>query len=107
MSSFTCPIENIVVVMLENRSYDNVLGWLYNKDNPPGYQTPPPGQASLHGLTGSESNIGPDGNSYTVSPAAPTTINGITFPATAIPAIDPGEDFGDMAQQFNGDATFP
>ena len=30
-------IEHIVVLMMENRSFDNVLGWLYNSDNlPPG-----------------------------------------------------------------------
>ena len=27
------PITNIIVVMLENRSYDNILGWLYGSGN--------------------------------------------------------------------------
>jgi phospholipase C len=36
-------IEHIVVVMMENRSFDNLLGWLYdNKTNPPACNLPPP-----------------------------------------------------------------
>jgi hypothetical protein len=29
-------IEHIVVLMLENRSFDNVFGWLYDPANPAG-----------------------------------------------------------------------
>jgi len=28
-------IQHIVVLMLENRSFDNLLGWLYAHDEPP------------------------------------------------------------------------
>jgi len=28
-------INHIVVLMLENRSFDNVLGWLYDSNNKP------------------------------------------------------------------------
>ena len=28
-------IKHVVVLMLENRSFDNVLAWLYDKDHPP------------------------------------------------------------------------
>ena len=28
-------IETVVVLMLENRSLDNVLGWLYHDETPP------------------------------------------------------------------------
>ena len=41
------PIKHIVVVMLENRSYDNILGGLYIDGGAP------PGQTGLNGLTGS------------------------------------------------------
>jgi phospholipase C len=40
----TSQIEHIVVVMFENRSFDNLLGDLY------------PSSASFDGLTGSETN---------------------------------------------------
>lgn len=50
MSSPDGPaITNIILVMLENRSYDNVLGWLYNPSHEPPYNAAPPGQANING----------------------------------------------------------
>jgi hypothetical protein len=68
------PIKNVVVVMFENRSYDNVLGWLYNASNQPPYQTAPPGQADLDGLTGNESNPDPNHQGQTISVANQTAL---------------------------------
>jgi phospholipase C len=101
-------ITNIVVVMLENRSYDNLLGWLYNSGNDFPYNEAPPGQAgqpgpplvaALNGLTGNESNPDPSNpnGSIPVSNAA----------ATTIPSLDPGEVFDDMAQQIYGLKSVP
>ena len=28
-------IEHVIYYMLENRSFDSVLGWLYDEENPP------------------------------------------------------------------------
>ena len=51
-----------------------------------------------------------------VNPATITVANPISqtvggsgqeYPGTAVPLIDPGELFGDMAQQFLGTATYP
>lgn len=40
-------IEHIVVVMMENRSFDNLLGWLYdNETNPPPVNIPPASSAA-------------------------------------------------------------
>lgn len=47
-SSANQPIQAIVVLVLENRSFDHMLGWL-KKDNPGGYP-------SVDGLTGKECN---------------------------------------------------
>jgi phospholipase C len=44
-------IDHIVVLMLENRSFDNVLGWLYDKDNQEPFKHVPPGQ-TFEGLSG-------------------------------------------------------
>ena len=33
-------IECVVVVMFENRSFDNLLGWLYDAANPPKFNIP-------------------------------------------------------------------
>lgn len=65
-------ITNIVVLMLENRSYDNILG----------------GGNNEAGVTNAvPSTIGGSGQLY---------------PATSVPMIDPQEPFGDMAQQYLG-----
>ena len=48
-------IDHIVVVMLENRSFDNVLGWLYDARNAPPFQTPPNG-ATFNGLSGANAS---------------------------------------------------
>jgi phospholipase C len=42
-------VEHIVVLMLENRSFDQVLGFLYSADRPQSVE-------SFNGLTGEESN---------------------------------------------------
>lgn len=34
-------IKHVVVLMLENRSFDNILAWLYSKENPPEHFIPP------------------------------------------------------------------
>ena len=36
--------DHLVVLMMENRSFDHMLGRLYNRDNPPPYDKPPRGQ---------------------------------------------------------------
>ncbi len=95
------PIQHVIVVMLENRSYDNILGMLYAAG-----ETPPPfvgptqpvaglvGQSALNGLTaGGFSNPAP--NHQPAIAVTETT-------DTTCPAVDPGEPFEAMAQQFLG-----
>ena len=54
-------INHIVVLMLENRSFDNVLGWLYDKDNKPPFDKVPRNQ-QFDGLAGKNLwNPRPDG----------------------------------------------
>lgn len=98
------PISNVVVLMFENRSYDNVLGKLYDGSYKPPYDQAPHGQCDLRGLNGSESNIDPliTGHSITVAPATGDPYSHPPLVATTIPTIDPGEPFADMAQQIMG-----
>ncbi len=42
-------IKHIVVLMLENRSFDNMLGWLYDPGNPPPFNVVPP---NFNGVSG-------------------------------------------------------
>lgn len=75
-------IENIVVVMLENRSFDNILGALY------------PHSSQFEGLIldGSMSNTY-DNQTYPVTNQS----SGDTF---TTPTPDPGESFQDMNLQI-------
>jgi phospholipase C len=59
-------INHVVVLMLENRSFDNILGWLYDPENQPPFNEVPRGQ-SFEGLSGKDlSNPRPGGGSVPV-----------------------------------------
>ena len=80
-------IEHIVVLMLENRSFDCLLGRLYT-DRP-----------DFNGLTGAESNL------ETGGPGEPVRVwnSASTVPGTmTIPSPDPGEEFSDITTQLFG-----
>jgi phospholipase C len=104
-------IQNIVVLMLENRSFDNVLGGLYGPDNLPPYQTAPTGQAALAGISATASNPGLDGSGpvFAHNQTGPTSVGaaGPTYSPTTIPLVDPGEFFCDMSQQLLGLQSVP
>src|ERR1044072_2002027 len=77
-------IEHVVVLMLENRSFDNVLGGLY-----PGL----PQQGKYRGLCGTESNP--------LDPAPVTVFQGPADQSTwTMPYPDPGELYQDMVMQI-------
>ncbi len=81
-------IRHVIVLMLENRSFDSMLGTLY------------PAGPAFNGLTGNESN--PLGNGLPDIPVNsynPTTIDSYT---ATIPTPDPGEEFVNMNQQLFG-----
>jgi phospholipase C len=78
-------IEHIVVLMMENRSFDNVLGWLY-PDNP-----------DFRGVNGSMSNPAPDGSLVYVSRGTDPTA----------PYPDPNEPYDYVYRQMYGDLPTP
>jgi phospholipase C len=85
-------IEHVVVLMLENRSFDCMLGKLYPKD------------PSFEGLSGNERNFWL-GQPVPVWPSPPIPLDSV---AAQIPKSDPGELFKDMnAQLFNGPRPNP
>jgi phospholipase C len=47
-------IKHIVVLMLENRSFDNVLGWLYAPDNRPQRNIPRENPPTFDGLVANQ-----------------------------------------------------
>ena len=81
-------VDHVVVLMLENRSFDSMLGWLR------------PGDPNFRGLTGNESNpqAGPG-----LPPVKVWNRAGTDPAAMSIPNPDPGELFGqDMNAQLFG-----
>jgi len=85
-------IDHVVVMMLENRSFDHMLGYLYA-----------PGNKDFDGLTGSESNLDGNGNKVQVAQITSQTPN-----AYWLPLCDPGEGYPNTNQQLFGiDPTAP
>jgi phospholipase C len=86
------PIQHVFVLMLENRSFDHLLGF----SGITGTDAVTGGNTAIDGLSGSESN----------------TYNGITStvaqPADDAMAVDPGHEFTDVLCQLCGPAaTYP
>ena len=88
-------IQHVVVLMLENRSFDHMLGYLY-----PGNLSPS-GQP-FEGLTGTESNVGTNGQPVTVFRIQTTTPN-----AYYMPGADPGEGYMATNDQLYGSNRGP
>ena len=82
-------IKHVVVLMLENRSFDCMLGGLY------------PGRPDFDGLIGEEANIWhrPDGSQQVVPAWNDPTLTANT---AVIPDPDPGELFDDIHLQIQG-----
>jgi phospholipase C len=90
-------IQHIVVLMLENRSFDHMLGYLYADTG----NVSPSGQP-FEGLTGSESNLDTNGNPVSVYQITPSTPN-----AYFMPGADPGEGYKATNDQLWGSDTAP
>jgi phospholipase C len=88
-------IQHIVQLMLENRSFDHMLGFLYPN------QTGPNGQP-FEGLLGTEANNDANGNPVTVFP-----IDSGTAGAYFMPGADPGEGYANTNSQLFGTGEAP
>jgi phospholipase C len=90
-------VNHVVVLMLENRSFDHMLGFLYTAQG----NTSPAGQP-FAGLTGTESNPDSAGAAVTVSRIEPATPN-----AYFMPGADPGEGYMATNSQLFGSRNAP
>ena len=90
-------IDHIVVLMLENRSFDHMLGFLYSDTG----NVSPAGQP-FDGLTGKESNKDGSGKAVPVFQITTSTAN--TY---YMPGADPGEGYDATNSQLFGTATAP
>lgn len=91
-------IEHVVVLMLENRSLDNVLGWLYSGDDQPKHIVGADTTPRYHGLQEVEGiTRGTVGGTGTSVPAQPLRV----------PGFDPNEQYEHTNQQLFGSSTHP
>jgi phospholipase C len=90
-------VNHIVLLMLENRSFDHMLGFLYADSG----NISPTG-AAFEGLEGTESN--PDANGVSVPVSK---INASQPNAYYMPGADPGEGYSATNSQLFGSVTAP
>jgi len=90
-------IEHIVLLMLENRSFDHMLGYLYSANG----NVSPSGKP-FEGLTGNESCPGGNGATVGVYQITPSTPD-----AYFMPGADPGEGYEATNDQLWGAVTAP
>lgn len=90
-------IQHIVVLMLENRSFDHLLGFLYSAQG----NKSPSGQP-FEGLTGKETNPDGKGGAVQVFPIKPTDPH-----AYFMPGADPGEGYLNTNSQLFGNPDAP
>lgn len=102
-------IEYVIVLMLENRSFDNVLAWLYSQNDVPHQFIPADGDTPFLGLSedtlSQYTNVLKDSNGNTVFTCQP--IKGIPSVAQTnylnSPQYDPYEPFQHVMKQIFGD----
>ncbi len=94
-------IKHIIVVMFENRSFDNMLGWLYADGTPPPKQfLPGTNRAPFEGLNPALWN--PSNASYfNGDPPAKVQISP-SAPNTTTPNVDPEEQYQYVTEQIYG-----
>ena len=90
-------IETVVMLMLENRSLDNVLGWLYDNDRP-AHVFPAGSPAEFDGLNNAMSNHSGAREYFSHRGTAnmPQPLR--------VPRFDPNEEYEHVARQLYGDA---
>ncbi len=93
-------IKHIVYLMLENRSLDNVLGWLYDAKHPPKCCIPHEAEPSYDGLKpDTYFNLDGDGRKHFVTRGTGHVMN--------VPSVDPNEDYLHINYQLFGSLETP
>ncbi|OJJ21201.1 hypothetical protein BKI52_11585 [marine bacterium AO1-C] len=93
-------IKHIVYLMLENRSFDNVLGWLYDEQNPPKNNIPSQGTPYFEGLKeNTYYNIDQEGKKYYVTKGTDNKLD--------VPSYDPNEVYEHVNNQVFGSEANP
>src|SRR5579875_3490161 len=101
-------IDRVVLLMLENRSLDNVLGWLYAGDQPHqfiGADTTPVYQGLQTGSYANE--YGGRVIPATRGTTGETGHRGVPPQPLRVPGFDPGEEYEHVTQQLFGSPDHP
>jgi phospholipase C len=113
LSDMRKNIKHVVHLMLENRGFDHVLGWLYGGGNPPSLNIPPlrPGEQPFYGLPQDGSGnptlwFPADASFYQSGPynGVKKYVNKGLSGYCYMPAADPGEGWADVTRQIFGPA---
>jgi len=99
-SNIQKKIKHVVVLMMENRSFDNLVGWLYEDGNQPKHFLPkdtPDHLKSYNGLSGTDFS-----NPLNLSDPSTTVNISKGVPNHRVPNPDPNEAFKHMNQQLFG-----
>ncbi len=96
-------IDTIVYVMFENRSLDNVLGWLYAADTPKNIYPLRPTAPPYDGLTEGAYTLPLKAHFWSDVTYYPIQ-KGVGKDGTTVPNLDPYEEYADVLNQLFGDA---
>lgn len=97
MGNQSPKFDHLVVLMMENHSFDSMLGYLYHSDNPPPFDKPPRGQ-SFDGIENAEitsNSCSVDGNPMEVFVGRATSFSNPI-------AADPYHDYANVQKQLFG-----
>jgi len=100
MTTIFPQIKHVVVVMLENRSLDNLCGWLYSGPDQPALFLPAGSTPSFGGLDSGMMN--PSNTNYFTGVAATPVpiVQGVT--SSTVPNPDPEETYVNVTAQLYG-----
>lgn len=90
-------IEHVVLLMFENRSFDSLLGWLYEQGAPAEHVPPlQEGEPAYHGLQGLDLHAWVNADASGAIQSEP--IRGAA--GLNVPNVNPGEDFDHVSTQL-------
>jgi phospholipase C len=93
-------IKHIVHLMLENRSFDQLLGWLYDEKNPPKINIPEQSPPTFDGLKeNTYFNLDDNGNKHYITKGTANNMN--------VPSHDPHEEYEHINHQLFGSTQNP
>jgi phospholipase C len=110
-SPFLPGITHVVMLMLENRAFDHLLGQLYTADppvvHPPGSKVPAANSTIENPINFDGLTNNPTFSNPTVLGSTPVIISPVPAGTLDVPNPDPGEGFLNTLQQIYGSAENP